>query len=277
MAAAQAFSLLLLAVGLSMDAMAVAAAKCLAAPRVRGRDVALLAGTFGGFQALTPLLGLPLAARFGALVEAWDLWIAFGLLTLLGGKMFVEAWRGNDDEDDDGGGDPFALGPVLLLGVAPRIDAFAAGLTLPLLGLPPLLAVAVIGLVTAALSAVGVFLGRRVGAMLGKRLDVLGGLALILISPPRGAVASSRNGIGVDVGSGSRLQSAGSGSGARTGGIAPRPTTASHPTSCTMCPLPPVVMPGARDEGAARTIGVQGCRSHYGLPAPGRPGSRRAR
>lgn len=175
-----ALSLLLLSVGLSMDAMAVAAAKGLAAPRVRARDVTLLAATFGGFQALMPLLGWLLAARFGALVEAWDHWIAFALLALLGGKMVVEGWRGGDEDAGDVA-NPLALATVLVLGVATSIDAFAAGLTLPLLGLPPLLAVVVIGLVTAALSALGFFLGRRVGAMLGKRLELLGGLALILL------------------------------------------------------------------------------------------------
>lgn len=181
-----ALSLLLLSVGLSMDAMAVAAAKGLAAPRVRARDVVLLAGTFGAFQALMPLLGWLLAARFGALVEAWDHWIAFGLLSLLGGKMLVEAWRSGDEDGDASAADPFALGTVLILGVATSIDAFAAGLTLPLLGLPPLFAAVVIGLVTAALSALGFFLGRRGGAMLGgasigKRLEILGGLALIVL------------------------------------------------------------------------------------------------
>lgn len=180
MSSGAALSLLLLSVGLSMDAMAVAAAKGLAAPRVRARDVTLLAATFGGFQALMPLLGWLLAARFGALVEAWDHWIAFALLALLGGKMVVEGWRGGDEDAGDVA-NPLALATVLVLGVATSIDAFAAGLTLPLLGLPPLLAVVVIGLVTAALSALGFFLGRRVGAMLGKRLELLGGLALILL------------------------------------------------------------------------------------------------
>ena len=180
MSSGAALSLLLLSVGLSMDAMAVAAAKGLAAPRVRARDVTLLAATFGGFQALMPLLGWLLAARFGALVEAWDHWIAFALLALLGGKMVVEGWRGGDEDAGDVA-NPLALATVLVLGVATSIDAFAAGLTLPLLGLPPLLAVVVIGGVTAALSALGFFLGRRVGAMLGKRLELLGGLALILL------------------------------------------------------------------------------------------------
>ena len=174
------FSLLLLAVGLSMDAMAVAAAKGLVATRVRARDVLLIAGTFGGFQALMPLFGWLLAARFGALVEAWDHWIAFGLLSAIGGKMLFEAWRGVDAGDADAAA-PFALSGVLILGVATSIDAFAAGLTLPLLGVPPLVAVCAIGVITAALSAAGLYAGRRVGAMLGRRLEVAGGLALLFV------------------------------------------------------------------------------------------------
>ncbi|MBI1944079.1 MAG: manganese efflux pump [Deltaproteobacteria bacterium] len=172
-----AISLLVLAVGLSMDAMAVAAARGLAAERVRARDVALIAGTFGGMQMLMPLFGWLAAERFSALIERWDHWIAFGVLTLLGGKMLFDAWRG--DDDDEPNGDPFAVRTILLLGLATSIDALAAGVTLPLLAVPPPVSLVVIGVTTAVLSALGLFAGRRAGAALGARLEVLGGLALI--------------------------------------------------------------------------------------------------
>lgn len=174
-----AISLLVLAVGLSMDAMAVAAARGLAAERVRPRDVLLIAGTFGGMQALMPLFGWLASARFHALIERWDHWIAFGVLSLLGGKMLFDAWRGGGD--DGAAGDPFAVRAVLLLGLATSIDALAAGVTLPLLAVPPPVSLVVIGVTTALLSALGLFAGRRVGAALGARLEVLGGLALVAV------------------------------------------------------------------------------------------------
>ena len=173
-------SVLILAIGLSMDAMAVAAARGLAAGRIRVRDVALVAGTFGGMQAVMPLFGWLLADRFGNLVERWDHWIAFGLLTVLGGKMLLDAWRG-DGGGDASNGEPFAVRGVLLLGVATSIDALAAGLTLPLLAVPPALSLAIIGATTALLSAVGLYAGRRTGAALGARLELAGGVALILV------------------------------------------------------------------------------------------------
>ncbi len=173
-------ALLVLAVGLSMDAMAVAAARGLMAERLRARDVALIAGTFGGMQALMPLLGWALAERFRSVIERWDHWIAFALLVILGGKMLVDAWRGGGADDDKATtADPFAPRTVLVLGLATSIDALAAGVTLPLLAVPPLVAVGTIGVTTAALSAMGLALGRRVGAALGARLELVGGLALI--------------------------------------------------------------------------------------------------
>ncbi|MCC7074256.1 MAG: manganese efflux pump [Deltaproteobacteria bacterium] len=172
-------SLVVLAIGLSMDAMAVAAARGLAAERVRARDVALVAGTFGGMQALMPLLGWLAAERFRAMIERWDHWIAFVLLLFLGGKMLVEAWRGGDDDDEETSADPFAPRAIVVLGIATSIDALAAGVTLPLLAMPPLAAVVTIGVTTTLLSSAGLYLGRRLGAVLGARLEMVGGLALI--------------------------------------------------------------------------------------------------
>lgn len=168
-----------LALGLAMDATAVAAARGLAAPAIRPRDVALVAGAFGGAQALMPLVGYGLGHELGPLVAAWDHWIAFVLLGGLGAKMIHEALT--HDEDDAPAGDVFALGVVLTLAVATSIDALAVGLTLPMLGAPLVGSVLTIGAVTAVCSALGLFAGRRFGARLGRRLDVLGGLVLIAL------------------------------------------------------------------------------------------------
>lgn len=170
--------ILFLAFGLAMDATAVSAAKGMAVPSIRVRHALLVAGFFGGFQALMPAVGWLVGERLGPLVRAWDHWIAFVLLALIGAKMLWDARSGGDD---DGGKtvDHFALKSMFVLAVATSIDALAVGITLPLLDAPFVLSIVTIGVVTAALSVAGLFAGRRFGAMLGKRLDVAGGVVLI--------------------------------------------------------------------------------------------------
>lgn len=173
-------SLVMLSVGLAMDATAAASARGIAAKRVLARDVVLVAALFGGFQAVMPLIGWVVGERFGSVVAAWDHWIAFTLLGGLGVKMLWEA-RKADDEEEPAEVNPFHWRLLVVLAFATSIDALAAGLTLPLLETPVLISVAVIGLITAAFSAAGLMLGRRFGAHLGKKLDVAGGLLLIAV------------------------------------------------------------------------------------------------
>jgi putative Mn2+ efflux pump MntP len=172
-------SILLLAVGLAMDATAVAAARGLAVPRVRLRHVVLVALFFGGFQALMPFLGWLVGVRLGALVRAWDHWLIFALLAGLGGKMLWEARVDTPADREPDGGDPFGLWVMLVLAIATSIDALAVGATLPMLGAPLARSLVTIGVTTAVLSAGGLYAGRRFGALLGRRLDALGGLVLI--------------------------------------------------------------------------------------------------
>jgi putative Mn2+ efflux pump MntP len=173
-------AILLLAFGLAMDATAVSAARGGTVPKIRARHVALVAGFFGGFQALMPLIGCFLGERVGRLVQAWDHWIAFGLRFAIGGKMLWEARASAEGNDgDDAPKDLFGLQVMLLLAVATSIDALAVGFTLPILNAPFALSLVTIGVTTAILSAAGLFAGQRFGAMLGKRLDVVGGLVLI--------------------------------------------------------------------------------------------------
>jgi putative Mn2+ efflux pump MntP len=171
-------AILLLALGLAMDATAVAAARGLATPHIRPRHVVLVATFFGGFQALMPLLGWIAGSRIGPFVEAWDHWIAFLLLGAIGTKMLWEARskRTTDPRSED---DLFGIKVLLVLAVATSIDALAAGITLPMLDAPLALSVVTIGATTAVLSALGLFAGRRFGAALGRRLDVAGGVVLV--------------------------------------------------------------------------------------------------
>ena len=190
-----ALTILTLSVGLAMDAMAVSAARGCAAPTLRVRDVLRIALFFGGFQALMPLCGWLLGATFGALVGAWDHWIAFVLLGAIGAKMLWEARTISPEVDceatrhaADSGAPPaasnddlFASRVLLVLAIATSIDALAAGITLPILGAPLVVSVVSIGLVTAVLSALGIVAGRRFGDALGRRLDVFGGLVLMAL------------------------------------------------------------------------------------------------
>lgn len=183
--AAAILPVLVLAVGLAMDATAVAAARGVAAPQVRVRDALLIAGTFGLFQALMPALGALAGDRFGERFARWDHWIAFVLLAGIGGKMLLDAWRAHraaargDASEAPAEAAPLGLRMVLVLGLATSIDALAAGVTLPLFGVPLGLAAATIGVVTFVLAAAGMYVGRFLGAQLGERLTIVGGVALV--------------------------------------------------------------------------------------------------
>jgi len=171
-------NVLLLAFGLSMDATAVAAARGLSVKRVGVRHVALVAGLFGGFQALMPLLGWSLGQHMGKWVEAWDHWLIFALLGGIGGKMLWEAFH-QEPQAPLPEAEAFGLKVLLLLAIATSIDAFAAGVALPMMNAPLGFSLMAIGLTTASLSALGLVIGQRFGAALGSRLDALGGVVLI--------------------------------------------------------------------------------------------------
>jgi putative Mn2+ efflux pump MntP len=160
---------LILALGLAMDATAVAAARGLL--RRPGEALALPL-LFGGFQAGMAALGWLLGAWGGRYVAAFDHWIAFGLLVLIGGKMLVEAVRGGEDEHPREGGWKLWL----LLALATSIDAAAAGITLPLVPAAPWISLSLIGAVTAVCSAVGYAAGSKAG---GAKLEIAGGVILI--------------------------------------------------------------------------------------------------
>lgn len=167
-----------------MDATAVAAARGMAVSRIRTRHVLLIALFFGGSQALMPLLGWLVGSRIGPWVAAWDHWIAFVLLSGIGGKMIWEAAKAGDETTSEEAVDKrdrelFELRALAVLAIATSIDALAVGVTLPILDAPLLLSIVTIGVTTAVLSAIGLFAGRRFGAVLGQRLDIFGGVVLV--------------------------------------------------------------------------------------------------
>lgn len=168
------FSLSLLALGLAMDAVAVAVAQ--GAGGRSHRSSALAIGlAFGAAQGLMPLIGWGIGYTFLPLVQGVDHWIAFVLLSFLGIRMV----RGAIDDNSGEPGAPLAGFALLGAAIATSIDALAAGVTLPTLGLPVLLACAGIGGVTAALSSLGVRIGASAGNRVGKWAELAGGLVLI--------------------------------------------------------------------------------------------------
>lgn len=165
---------LLLAVALAMDAFAVALTQgAKFRPGLRGG--AAIALTFGVFQALMPLAGWVIGAVALIYIEAIDHWIAFGLLTFLGVRML----GGHVGEEE--ASHALTGRALLLAGVATSIDALAAGITLPTLAVEPLVAVALIGVITAAMSGAGVALGRVAGDRFGEWAERAGGVILIAL------------------------------------------------------------------------------------------------
>lgn len=168
-------TLALIAFGVAMDATAVSASYAL-----RGfsrAQLAVLAVTFGIAQMVMAMLGAFGGERLESRIARWDHWVAFVLLAIVGGRMIREAF---EDEDDDGETVPeLRIGTLLILAIATSIDSLAVGLTLPTIGLPPVMSSVVIGVVTALFSFAGAWMGVRLGERFGRRIEILGGVILI--------------------------------------------------------------------------------------------------
>ncbi len=170
--------LLALALALAMDAFAVALVIGLTLNPLTGRQIFRLGFHFGLFQALMPVIGWLLGASVQRHIAAFDHWLAFGLLSLVGGKMLWESWQG-DEHGTTATRDPTSGWSLVVLSVATSIDALAVGLSMALIGSSIVIPAIVIGLVAATLTTAGMLLGRRIGAVWGKRVEIVGGLILI--------------------------------------------------------------------------------------------------
>lgn len=170
--------LLLIAVGLSMDAFSVSVCKGLTTRKFSLR-MALTCGLwFGLFQALMPTVGYFLGAQFQEMIEAYDHWIAFGLLALIGVNMIREALSGDEETPPDSS---LSIRTMFLLGVATSIDALAVGVTFACIQVEIWSSVLVIGLTTFVFSVLGVRIGNLFGSKFKKNAEVFGGIILILI------------------------------------------------------------------------------------------------
>ena len=171
--------LLLIAVGLSMDAFSVSICKGLTTRKFSLR-MALTCGLwFGFFQALMPVVGYFLGEQFEGFVDAYAHWIAFGLLILIGANMIREAVWGEKEENESSNSLDFKT--MLLLAVATSLDALAVGVSLACIQVNIWLAVIIIGVTTFIFSVLGVKIGNVFGSKYEKSAGIFGGIILIII------------------------------------------------------------------------------------------------
>lgn len=176
--------IILIGVGLSMDAFAVSMCQGVSMKKLDLRRTALIAVFFGGFQALMPLIGFALGSTFASAITIGP-WIAAALLLIIGGKMLIDGIRDKNDEPSSAG----TIGRLFVLAIATSIDAFAVGVSFSMQegivwlhgGTSIFLAVSVIGVTTFVLSFIGVWIGNRFGLKYHRAATIFGGVVLILI------------------------------------------------------------------------------------------------
>lgn len=170
------WELLVLAVGLSMDAFSVAVCKGLSVCQIRKKQVLTVGLYFGFFQGFMPLVGYLLGTGFRENIQSVDHWIAFILLSLIGINMIRES-RGETENLDT----CFTFKAMLPLAIATSIDALAVGVTFAFLKVQIIPAVCFIGIITFVLSCAGVMIGNRFGAKYKSKAEIAGGIVLILM------------------------------------------------------------------------------------------------
>lgn len=171
------FDLIIIAIGLSMDAFAVSVCKGLSVRRVQIKHIASVGLYFGGFQALMPLIGYILGKQFESMITSVDHWIAFVLLSIIGGNMIREALNGDEEEMDDS----FSFKTMIPLAIATSIDALAIGVTFAFLQVNIIPAVLIIGVITFGFSAMGIKIGNTFGAKYKSKAELAGGIILIML------------------------------------------------------------------------------------------------
>ena len=173
-----ALSLILIALALSMDAMAVSITSGIVSGRPGPLPILKQAAFFGGFQFLMPVIGYYLVSTVSSYIEKVSPFIAFGLLAFIGIRMIAGACK-NGGPCENEKSDPFATKDLLLMAVATSIDALAVGASFALSNVRVWVASPIIGVTTFLLSILGVFIGNRVGRLFQKRAEIFGGAILV--------------------------------------------------------------------------------------------------
>jgi putative Mn2+ efflux pump MntP len=169
----------LLALAMSADAFAAAIGKGTALHRPGGAEALRTGVIFGTIEAITPVVGWSLGILAARYIVEWDHWIAFGLLLILGVRMIVAASRPQDDAVPAGKPSRHGFWLLAITGLATSIDAMAVGVGLAFIDEAILPIAAAIGLATLVMVTLGVMLGRVLGAVAGRRAELLGGVLLI--------------------------------------------------------------------------------------------------
>lgn len=173
--------LLLVGIGLAMDAFAVSVCKGLAMKKMNKGQAIIIGLFFGGFQALMPFIGWALGKQFEEYIVSVDHWIAFVLLVFIGGKMIYEAIDPEAEEMVIKADRPLDIKELFVLAIATSIDALAVGITFAFLQYPILEAVTIIGAVTFVISVAGVYIGHGFGSRYKHKAELAGGLILVCI------------------------------------------------------------------------------------------------
>lgn len=169
--------LMIIAIGVSMDAFAVSICKGLSTRKIRPANAATAGLWFGGFQALMPVIGYYLGVSFADFVSGVDHWIAFVLLAIIGGKMVKESFENESCEISA----DFSFKSMFPLAIATSIDALAIGVSFAFLGVSIWIPVLLIGITTGLFSAAGVYIGNRFGCRYKSKSEFIGGLVLCLM------------------------------------------------------------------------------------------------
>lgn len=169
--------LIVLSIGLAMDAFAVSICKGLSMPRMKWKNAIIIGAYFGYFQALMPALGYLLGFNFQDRISNIDHWVAFILLGVIGINMIKEAIS----KDNDIHNDSVKFKDMIVLAIATSIDALAVGITFAFLNVNLILAISLIGIITFIISVLGVKVGNIFGDKYEKKAEFMGGIILILL------------------------------------------------------------------------------------------------
>ncbi|MGG5460634.1 manganese efflux pump MntP family protein [Clostridium sp. B9] len=189
-------SIFLTGIGLAMDAFAVSVAKGITLSKIRIKDALKVAFFFGGFQAIMPLIGWGAGIYFADYIKAFDHWIAFILLSFIGGKMLLEAIKERREEGDISietneiikeelaikrDKEELSAKSLTILAIATSIDALAVGVSFAFLGISIFKSIIIIGIITFVLCFIGVLIGEKLGDIFKNYAEIIGGIILILI------------------------------------------------------------------------------------------------
>ena len=169
--------LILLSIGLGMDAFAVSICKGISMKKMDWKKACIIGAYFGIFQAIMPIIGYFLGSTFESFITNFDHWVAFILLAIIGGNMIKESFSNECDTITD----DVNFKTMIILAIATSIDALAVGITFAFFNVNLILAITLIGIITFALSVIGTKVGNKFGDKYEKKAEFIGGVLLILL------------------------------------------------------------------------------------------------